>query len=199
MRKSDSRAKLLTERKRRAADRPQAEPLPVWDETVQGGSLVRQLQRHVAKLRGEEHGNRQLFLDDVFLAYLLAFFNPSIRSLRTIEDFSQTRQAQAHLAIPRICRSTLSDFQRLADPGRLAPIVQALKAKLAKAGAPGRLPDVLAGLHKQVLAVDGPFLPAAAEVAWAVRSRNQRAGECHRARLDWQVDIATWLPEVVVV
>jgi hypothetical protein len=54
-------------------------------------------------------------------------------------------------------------------------------------------------LHKQILAVDGTFLSAAAEVAWAVKSRNQRAGERHKARLDWQVDVATFLPELVVV
>jgi hypothetical protein len=73
------------------------------------------------------HGNRELFLDDVFLCYLLAFFNPSLRRLRTIEDFSQTRQAQRHLSIPRLCKSTLSDFHRLVDPDRLRPILAALR------------------------------------------------------------------------
>jgi hypothetical protein len=162
--------------------------------------LIQRLAKHVETLRDSDaHGNRRLFLDDVFIAYLLAFFNPSIRSLRTPEDFSQTRQAQRHLTTPKICRSTLSDFQRLADPQRLAPILRALKAELVKKDAGGRLPRDLADLHRQVLAIDGTFLPAAAEVVWAVQSRNQRDGECHRARLDWQVDIATWVPEVVVV
>jgi hypothetical protein len=50
------------------------------------------------------------------------------------------------------------------------------------------------------LAVDGTFLPAAADVAWAVAARNQRRdGQCHRARTDWHVDVKTWIPEVVVV
>ena len=48
------------------------------------------------------HGNRELFLDDVFVAYLLAFFNPALRTLRTIEDFSRTRQAQKHLTIRKL-------------------------------------------------------------------------------------------------
>jgi len=158
------------------------------------------LAKHVEGLRAAQaHGNRRLFLDDVFIAHLLAFFNPSIRTLRTIEDFSQTQQAQKHLTTPKICRSTLADFQRLADPERLGPIIQALKSELASRSGPGRLPKDLADLHKQILAVDGTFLPAAADVAWAVTSRNQRDGQCHRARVDWQVDIATWLPEVVVV
>ncbi len=174
--------------------------LPLWPETVQRGSLVETLRIHVGKLRTEDdHGNRELFLDDVFSAYLLAFFNPSIRTLRTIEDFSQTKQAQKHLSIPKISRSTLSDFQRIADPERLSPIIQTLRAELSRKCVQGRLPPDLHGLHQKILAVDGTFLPAAADVAWAVRSRNQRDGECHRARLDWQVDISTWLPELVVV
>ena len=87
-----------------------------------GGKYVRLLERFLRELRSEEaHGNRKLFLDDVFVAYLLAFFNPAIRSLRTIEDFSQTVQAQKHVRVPKICRSTLSDFNRLVDPERLAP------------------------------------------------------------------------------
>ena len=186
--------------------RPEPDPtlrveLEDWHETVRRGSLVAMLKKHVAALRGEAdaHGNRGLFLDDVFIAYLLAFFNPSVRTLRTLEDFSQTRQAQKHLSIAKVCRSTLSDFQKIADPERLGPIVEALRHELSRKCAGGRLPDDLAALHKQILAVDGTFLSAAAEVAWAVKSRNQRAGERHKARFDWQVDIGTWLPELVVI
>jgi hypothetical protein len=195
-----ARKKLPPTRRRRPAreTKPVAD-LPLWPETVQRGSLVAMLHKHVEGLRiSDSHGNRELFLDDVFIAYLLAFFNPSIRTLRTIEDFSQTKQAQKHLSVPKICRSTLSDFQKVADPERLGPILQTLRSELARKCAQGRLPDDLHALHKQILAADGTFFSAAAEVAWAVRSRNQRAGECHRARVDWQVDIATWLPEVVV-
>jgi hypothetical protein len=174
--------------------------LPDWHEPVQRGSLIEMLHRHVEGLREEcEHGNRKLFLDDVFVAYLLAFFNPSIRSLRTIEDFSQTKQAQKHLSAPKICRSTLSDFQKIADPDRLAPIVLSLRSELARKCSGGRIPHDLTVLQKTILAVDGTFFSAAADVAWAVVSRNQRDGQCHRARLDWQVNIATMLPELVVV
>jgi Transposase DDE domain len=177
----------------------EVDPLPLWPQTVPGGALVKTLTRHVQDLRrSEAHGNRALHLDHVFVAYLLAFFNPSIRSLRTIEDFSQTQQAQKHLSIPKICRGTLSDFQKIADPQRLGPILQALKAELTRQCGTGRLPAELHTLHKKILAVDGTFLPAVAEVAWAVKARNQRQGQCHRARLDWHVDIRTWLPELVV-
>ncbi len=188
-------------RRRPQSDAALAAALKEWPDPVQKASLVVMLKKHVARLRGEDpaHGNRALFLDDVFIAYLLAFFNPSIRTLRTIEDFSQTRQAQKHLSIPKICRSTLSDFQKIADPERLEPVIEALRSELERKCRGGRLPADLAALERKILAVDGTFLSAAAEVAWAVQSRNQRADGPHKARLDWQVDIATWLPEVVAV
>ena len=181
--------------------RADEQPLPVWPFQVQGGKYVVMLEKYLAGLRGDpRHGNQQLFLDDVFIAYLLAFFNPSIRSLRTIEDFSQTQQAQKHLSTTKICKSTLSDFNKLVDPARLGPLLVALRAELTKRSADGRLhaPD-LNSLVQQIIAVDGTFLHAAADVAWAVASRNQRAGECYRARLDVHVDVRTWLPEVIAV
>jgi hypothetical protein len=170
-----------------------------WPETVMGGKYVRLLEKQLQELRAEEsaHGNRALFLDDVFIAYLLAFFNPTIRSLRTIEDFSQTRQAQKHLSITKVCRSTLSDFNRLADPARLQPVLQALRQQLSRqtAGAP---PDDLSRLLQQTIAVDGTFLPAMAEVAWATR-RSKAEASAWQARLDMHVDVETWLPELIVV
>ena len=189
--------------RRRNTKSRRAEPgeLPIWPETVQGRSLVSMLQRHVAQLRDEAgaHGNRDVFLDDVFIAYLLAFFNPSVRSLRTIEDFSQTQQAQKCLSIPRLCKSTLSDFNAIADPTRLQPILEALRGQLARRSLNQPPPQDLAAVLKQVVAVDGTFLPALADVTWAVCSRNQREGERYRARLDWQVDVHSWIPELITV
>lgn len=175
--------------------------LPIWPETVQGTGLVSILQKHVQGLRGDPpHGNQQLFLDDVFIAYLLAFFNPTIRSLRIIEDFSQTQQAQKHLTTTKICKSTLSDFNQLVDPTRLEPILAVLRAELQQRQADGRVhAPGLNSVLQQVIAADGTFLHAAADVAWAVCSRNQRAGQRYRARLDLQVDVRTWLPEVIAV
>ena len=135
---SPERKRFRAELKRRAeAQRvhqtPDVAELPHWPEKVEAGRLVRQLDRVVRELREESpHGNRELFLDDVFVAYLLAFFNPTLRTLRTLEDFSQTQQAQKHLSVPRLCRSTLSDFNQLAEPGRLLPIVTELRAAVSR-------------------------------------------------------------------
>ena len=169
--------------------------LPVWPEQVCGATQVRSLQRLVEQLREQTpHGNRELFLDDVFVAYLLAFFNPGLRTLRTIEDFSETRQAQKHLTIRKLCKSTLSDFNKLADPTRLQPILDHLRREVLKAG-PKKADGPLAELYRKVLAVDGTFLKAASSVVWAIRRRGSKSG----ARLDFHVDVETWLPELLVI
>ena len=174
-----------------------ARDLPIWPTQVVGAKHVHSIERLIEQLPElDPHGNRELFLDDVFVAYLLAFFNPALRTLRTIEDFSQTRQAQKFLSIPKLCKSTLSDFNKLADHTRLQPILDHLRREVLKPGPkPSAAADSLSSLHRQVLAVDGTFLHAAAAVVWSIRRRGSKTG----ARLDFHVDAQTWLPEMIVV
>lgn len=181
-------------------DSPQEAPR-VWPEQVIGGKYVRLLQKYLHELRGEPgHGNQQLYLDDVFVVHLLAFHNPSVRSLRTVEDFSQSPQVQKHLSLRKICKSTLSDFHRLADPERLVPILNALRGELARKQGRQLSPNEdLHGLLRRTIAVDGTFLHAVADVAWAVANSNNHGVTRHRARLDAHLHVATWLPEFIVV
>jgi hypothetical protein len=175
----------------------------VWPEKVIGAKYVRLLENQLRDLQAvdtTQHGNRKLFLDDVFIVYLLAYFNPTIRSLRTIEDFSQTQQAQKHLSVRQICKSTLSDFNQLVDPERLVPIVQALRSQLSrKQAGPSNSEFDLNELLQRTVAVDGTFLHAVSEVAWAVANSNNHGTTRHRARLDAQINVSTWLPEAIVV
>ena len=197
--KSKDRSRKRRKRARRAT--ATTEPVKVWPEKLIGAKYVRLLEKQLRNLQmEEEHGNRRLFLDDVFVVYLLAFFNPTIRSLRTIEDLSQTQQAQKHLSVDKICKSTLSDFNRFVDPQRLVPIVETLRGQLSRKQAGSAHQDHdLNELLKRTVAVDGTFLHAVAEVAWAVANSNNHGATRHRARLDAQINVSTWLPEAIVV
>ena len=174
----------------------------VWPEKVIGGKYVRLLEKQLDALKDEDaHGNQCLFLDDVFVSYLLAFHNPTIRSLRTIEDFSQTVQAQKHLTVPKISKSTLSDFNKLADAARLAPIITALRNQLDRKtrASVDRNEAGLATLLRHTVAVDGTFLDAAADVLWAVANSNNHQVTRYRARVDTKLNVSTWVPEAIVV
>jgi transposase len=174
------------------------EPRPEWPEIVFGSKSVRGLLPLLEQLPPlPDHPNRGLQTRDVFVAHLLAFFNPTLRSLRTLEDFSRTRQARRYLAVERLPKSTLADFHRLVDPAVLEPVVAHLLAETARRGvsAPADLPDSI----RQVLAVDGPVLALAADVAWAVRhATNARKPEAS-VRVDVHLDVASGLPRVVNV
>lgn len=62
-----------------------------------------------------------------------------------------------------------------------------------------RVEHDLQELLQRTIAVDGTFLQAVAEVAWAVANSNHHGARRHRARLDAHLDVSTWLPEVIVV
>jgi hypothetical protein len=204
--RTDALRKAAAKRRKASGEVSCTSPEPVkkssLPESILGGKYVRLLDKLVASLRNEQtaHGNQQLFLDDVFVVYLLAFFNPAIRSLRTLEDLSQTPQAQKHLSITRICKTTLSDFNKLIEPERFEPIVKALRENLSRKQVGKHVRDKqLELLLKQTIAVDGTFLPAVAEVAWSVANSNNHGGKHYRARFDAQIDIQTWLPEAIVI
>jgi hypothetical protein len=175
------------------SDRGDCEPL----SRLAGAEHAALLQKHLRRLRqAYGHGNRTLFYDELVTAYLLAFFNPTLRSLRTIEDFS----SDAHRHPRRLCRSTMSDANSLMDARLLEPIIAQLRS---------RLPDLrrrdgqLARLLGQVQLVDGSLFASAATVAWALRERNCTrdggAATHSHVRLDLRLDAATLLPRRLTV
>ncbi len=67
---------------------------------------MRLLENYLWQLRGETvHGNRQLFLDDVFVAYLLAFFNPVIALASTCSPWRASWPPELR-RLMKSCRSS---------------------------------------------------------------------------------------------
>lgn len=161
--------------------------------TLAGAKHAAVLQKHLRHLRkAYHHGNRRLFYDEVVTSYLLAFFNPTLRSLRAIDDFS----SDAHRHPRRLCRSTMSDANALMDARLLEPIIRQLQARLPQLR---RTDGQLARLLEQVQLVDGSFFDSAATVVWALRDRKRTprdgASVTHsHVRLDLRINGATLLP-----
>ena len=166
-----------------------------------GAKHVAMLQKHLRRLRkAYGHGNRTLFYDELVTAYLLAFFNPTLRSLRAIEDFSRDE----HRHPRRLCRSTMSDANALMDAKLLEPIIRQLRAALPDLK---RRDGQLHRLLEQVQLVDGSLFASAATVVWALRDRKgphvdkaDGASATHsHVRLDLRINAATLLPTHVAV
>jgi hypothetical protein len=176
-------------------------------ESVYGRRQVQQLQRHLDTLRQREregaHGNRELFLSDIFVAQLLAFHLPIVRSLRTLDALSTTNTAQQLLSVDRIARSTLSDANTMVEPRLLEPII----ADLIQRVDARHLPSELETLTRRLVAVDGTFLRIVGELLWALRQRVDCRGRggatvrktISKPRLDVQFDVASGVPRFAIL
>jgi hypothetical protein len=127
----------------------------------------------------------------VLVVYLLAFFNPVVRSLRCIEDVSQIPQINRHLEAESVCRSTLSDANKLFDPVYLEPLIADLRARLPNLR---QIDGPLEHLLDQVISVDGSFFNLAADLAWAIRSGNQHSAGNSVCRLNTRFCHRTGVP-----
>lgn len=174
-------------------------PEPPLPEELVGRRQVADLLRHRRRLRNAyPHGNRTLHYDTVLITYLLAFFNPTLRSLRTIQDFSKVPGANQYLDVEQVARSTLSDANRLFDPGLLEPLIQSLHAQIP---AIARVDAKLGQLLKQLRLVDGSFFAVAADVEWALRKRkaHNASTDDRFVRLDLQMCSQTGVPECLEI
>jgi hypothetical protein len=176
----------------------QPEPLSPF-VGLYGQRQVRQLEHFVQQLRDREreeaHGNRRLFLSDLFVAQLLAFHHPTVRSLRTLDALSSTPTAQQILHVERLPRSTVSDANKVVDPSLLQPLL----GDLAKRVDGRRLPHELELLVKRLVAVDGTFLRIVAQLTWTLRQRTDNDRIVSKPRLDVQLDVAAGVPRFAVL
>jgi hypothetical protein len=179
-------------------NKPGPKPAPkVRGEDLFGSKYIHSLQQHLACLRAAHtHPNRTLFYDDVAISYLIAFFTPTVRSLRTIEDASQTPEMRDNTSVPRIPRSTLSDANKVFDPTLLEPIIEDLR---------GRIPNLeradpqLAGLTRRILAADASLFTVCADVAWALKRRFPGGKRKMAVRLNLKWATETGVPECVTI
>jgi hypothetical protein len=162
-----------------------------------GRKYLDTVQGYLEGLRGlYPHPNRVLFYDDVVVAYLLAFFNPTLRSLRCIEDASQMPGVNQFLSVESVCKSTLSDANGLFDPVHLRGLIQHLQGDLPHLR---QADPSLAHLLEKVRAFDGSYFRVAADVQWALHQLKPDGQPMGQIRLNCQFCLATACPEGVSV
>ena len=139
------------------------------------------------------HGNRKLGLDQLFLGLLLSFFDPLLRSLRTIED---NGDFGGRLDLPRLARSTTADALAVLDPHHLKPIVEDLQRRVPQL----RQADAdLACIVRRIIAADGTYLTTLSDVAWALHHTKTNGKVQGQVRADVQLDVANWTPQVITI
>ena len=131
---------------------------------VVGRRLLRLLEKQLRHLHAQPaHGNRKLMADHILVAHLIAFFNPAVASLRTIEDVFEHADVRRRFHLPRVPKSTLSDAQRVFDLSLLQTLIDDVVRRL------GRLPrdPRLDALTRRIVAVDATVFQVASRIAWA--------------------------------
>lgn len=159
-------------------------------ENLVGPANLEVLQEHLVRLReAYDHPNRQLHLDNLFVAMLYAFFNPTCRSLRTLEGLGKV--CQKEIGVDRLCRSTTSDALAAFDPQLLLPIIEDLRKKLP---ALQRANADLDQIVRQVVAADGSYFNIYADVLWAIHLTRRNGRNAAQIRLNFQLDVRDWTP-----
>ena len=128
-------------------------------------------QIHRAGAERDRAGNRQFFYDHYLSLLLLYFVNPSLDSLRALQNASNWEKVRKRLGIPRVSLGSLSESARVFDPALVRPILKEL-VELARPHFKGREAEALANLT----AVDGSVFAALPRMAWALWMDDQHRG-----------------------
>jgi hypothetical protein len=128
----------------------------------------------------DKAGNRELFFDQYAVLLLLYYFNPTVTSLRGVQQFTTLEKVQKLCGVRPTALSSLSEAAQVFDP----QIVESIIAELAtqavanRAASPSAKEAALAGL----IAVDGSLLSALPKMAWALwKDAQHRAAKMHVA------------------
>lgn len=120
-------------------------------------------QVHAAGTERDRAGNRKLFYDQYLSLLLLYFVNPSLNSLRALQNASNWQKVRRRLGIPRVSLGSLSESVGVFDPALVRPILKEL-ASLARPLFRGREAETM----KNLTAVDSSLFTALPRMAWAL-------------------------------
>lgn len=153
--------------------------------------LRRLLKRiHFAGTERDRAGNRRLFYDQYLGLLLLYFVNPSLGSVRALQQASNWEAMRRKLGIRHVSLGSFSESVRVFDPALVRPILKEL-GDLARPHLKGREAEALANLT----AVDGSVFAALPRMTWALWKDAQHRG----VKLHLQFSVAKWAPVDAVV
>lgn len=158
---------------------------------LQGFKYFKVIRKLLTVLQDESpNPNRNLTYDAYVSLLLLYFFNPTLTSLRGIQQASTLAKVRKKLGVKSASLGSLSESSHVFDPELLAEVLQELSEQVDEL--PGR--SKLKGLPKALTAVDGSFIRALPSMTWALwrRDDKNRAGLLHLQFevLNWAVHAA---------
>jgi hypothetical protein len=125
-------------------------------------------------------GNREFFFDQYAALLVLYFFNPTVTTLRGLQQFTTLEKVQRLCGVKPTSLGSLSEAARVFDPALLEPIIAQLAAQAVST--PSALPRAREAALAGLIAVDGSLLQALPRMAWALwQDATHRAAKMHVA------------------
>ena len=117
---------------------------PLDGRELQGFKYFELLDGLLERLRSvgterDRAGNRELFFDQYATLLILYFFNPTVRTLRGLQQFTTLEKVQRMCGVRPTSLGSLSEASRVFDPRALEPILSQLAAQASRSRA--ALPD----------------------------------------------------------
>jgi Transposase DDE domain len=167
----------------------------VREEELTGFKYLDRLQPLFARLHEsgcgrDRPGNRTLHLDQYCLLVLLYLFNPTVVSLRSIQQASELKKVQRRLGCARASLGSLSESSRVFDPELIQAIVAELGTQLQPIAADQRWADV----RHSITLVDGTLLKALPRIAAAMWLSTRTGTRHHAWRLHTQFELDKHVP-----
>jgi hypothetical protein len=168
---------------------------PVSAKALRGLKYFRLLRPLLERLHdvGTERdraGNRSLHFDEYCALVLLMLFNPTVRSLRGLQQVSQLKKVQKKLGCPRTSLGSLSESVAVFEPERLKGIIAELSPQLEPVGRDARLKD----LRGTLTLVDATLLEALPRMAEASLLKSRTGSGRVKWRLHTHFEVERYVP-----
>jgi hypothetical protein len=144
---------------------------------VRGAKYLRQITDLLAPLQDHRPDPKRKLHYDEFCAWLLLyFFNPTINSMRGLQQVSDLAAVRRRVGLRRFSLGSFSEASQVFDPELLAPIMAEIGDRLSDIEPDRRLHK----LGRRPTAVDGTLLEALPEMVWALWiDKEHRAAKMH--------------------
>jgi hypothetical protein len=167
---------------------------------VVGLRILKRLEPWLSRLHDnararDKAGNRKLFFDQLCLALLIRFFNPSIKSLRALQRVSELPQVRKKLGCSRFALGSLSEAMHVFDPELLEQIIAELSHEAPRVGNSPQWTSI----PQQLTVVDGTLLRGLPQLTAAalLTKRNGKPG--HFWRIHTHFDLGRHIPTKIRV
>jgi len=138
----------------------------------------------------DKAGNRQLHFDQYCMLVLLYLFNPTVSSLRAIQQASELKKVQRKLGSGRASLGSLSEATQVFNPELLLEVIEELGEQLSPIARDRRLADV----KHAITLVDGSLLSALPLLVEAMQLHHAQGSGLVKWCLHAQFDVEKYVP-----